>query len=502
MDIKIAEGVNYDYILVLSLNDESKLELKRVPINRSMSLINELLSYYEDSNYDIVDMFYALNRGTNTYKSYKYCLSHDYTDSYISEVKYPELDVPKYRKEEKEYRESLYHKAFKRLKYNHQDWTDSMLENESSRMIEEDCRKFNQKKKNAYINKCLNYIYSHDYNEAYSNIKESKSIISFSNESHGRFSYEHDVNDDLNVRISTNFCYGSASNFRVIITYKGIELLPYSIWVKYYYAGFSEVLHCTRSYRVLRSNWDVCMDFVIKFVNSAIDNPERFVKDVVMNEVQGMISGLREIYSLGKDYLNHLMELEPTEETDYVGIRNIRHCNTIDKKYYSVYPSEMYLVYRIGKISGALRFLENLKQLSTICEDVNSYIDELISMNISIYPELTEAIPPIITDVKNLERKLKNEEKQLKWLENRYEYLDNKLERLLSRCANYEDREDREKMFLKANPSYEKLKEQIRIQNNIVHQIQWDLSKRNEFLSDLRRFKILIEKNVELPQVA
>ena len=57
-------------------------------------------------------------------------------------------------------------------------------------------------------------------------------------------------------------------------------------------------------------------------------------------------------------------------------------------------------------------------------------------------------------------------------------------------------------MFLKANPSYEKLKEQIRIQNNLVNQTQWDLSKRNEFLSDLRRFKILIEKNVELPQVA
>lgn len=253
---------------------------------------------------------------------------------------------------------------------------------------------------------------------------------------------------------------------------------------------------------MLRSNWDVCMDFVVKFVNSAIDNPERFVKDVVMNEVYGMISGLREIYLLGKDYLNRLMKLEPTEETEYVGIRNIRHCNTIDKKYYSVYPSEMYLVYRIGKISGALRFLENLKQLSTICEEVNYYIDELISMNISIYPELTEAIPPIVTDVKNLERKLKNEEKQLKWFENRYEYLDNKLERLLSICANYEDRENREKMFLKANPSYEKLKEQIRIQNNIVHQTQWDLSKRNEFLSDLKRFKLLIEKNVELPQVA
>ena len=62
MDIKIAEGVNYNYILVLCLNDENKLELRRVPINRSMSLINGLLSYYEDSNYDIVDMFNALNR--------------------------------------------------------------------------------------------------------------------------------------------------------------------------------------------------------------------------------------------------------------------------------------------------------------------------------------------------------------------------------------------------------------------------------------------------------
>ena len=102
MNVKIAEGVNYDYILVLCLNDENKLELRRVPIKRSMSLINGLLSYYEDSNYDIVDMFNALNRGTYTYMSYKYCLSHNYTDSYISEVKYPELDVSKYRKEEKE----------------------------------------------------------------------------------------------------------------------------------------------------------------------------------------------------------------------------------------------------------------------------------------------------------------------------------------------------------------------------------------------------------------
>ena len=57
-------------------------------------------------------------------------------------------------------------------------------------------------------------------------------------------------------------------------------------------------------------------------------------------------------------------------------------------------------------------------------------------------------------------------------------------------------------MFLKANPSYEKLKEQIRIQKNIVHQTQWDLSKSNEFLDDLKRFKLLIEENVELPQMA
>lgn len=496
----IANGVNYDYILLLSKNSDERLELRKVNINRSMSLINELLSYCDDSNYDVVNMYVAFNKEIRTSKSYDYCLSHDYRDSYIDEVKYPELDISAYRAQEDDYRESLYQEVYKKLKYSHREWSDSEIRDGANQMIEQECAKFVQKMKNKYIEGYLNYIYSHDYNETLSKL-DQKSIISFSNEKHGRFSYEHEVNDDLKVRISTNFCYGGASNFRVTVTYKGIEILPYSIWVNYYYAGLIELLHCTRAYYVQRSSWGICMAFVEEFVNNAIDDPDRFVREVVMEEVHGMMSGLRGIYTLGKEYFNRIMEMEPSEESEYVGVRNFRYSNTNDKRYYSVYPNEMYLVYRMGKISGALRFLDNLKQFAEIVEEINSYIQEISSMNISIYPELCDAIPPIKSDIKQLERKLKKEEKELKWLECKFKYLDDKLDRILSKCE-YTDRDTRKETFLKANPSYEKLKEQILIKETLVNQMDCDLRKRNEFLSDLQKFKELIEKYVDLPKAA
>lgn len=501
MDKNIAKGVNYDYILVLGLNCNQRLELEKVTIKRSISLIEKLYSYCEDRCFDIEDMFHALQGTYLTCKSFEYCLAHEYTASFINEVKFPELNVHEYRKEEQSFKEVAYQRIYRKLKFSHRDWTETELKDETGKVVEGELASFNQKKKDSYIGKCLNYIYSYDYNHTLSLIESSKPVISFSNERHGRFSYEHQVNEDLKIRICTNFCYGSASTFRVIITYKDIELLPYSIWVKYYYAGFSELLHCTRSYRVNRSNWDVCMAFVVDFVNSAIDDPARFIRKTVMQEVIGMMEGLRGIYKLGKDYLNKIMEMEPTGESEYVGVRQIRHCNIIERKNYSIYPNEMYLVYRIGKISGALRFLDSLKQLASICNEVDSYIEEIYAMNVSVYPEVSEAIPPIVEDVQRLEKKLKTEEKRLESLENRFEYLDNKLDKILSRC-NGDEREKRKESFVKANPSYEKLPELISSQEESVNLIRRDMNTRNSFLIDLIRFKKLIEKYVELPEVA
>lgn len=501
VNINISKGVNYDYILVLSLNDGNRLELRNVPIKRSMSLIGTLLSYCNDNTYDVVDMHNLLRCSVKTYESFDYCLSHEYSDSFISDVKFPELNISEYREEEKAFRESLYHRTYKILKFKHRVWSDYELKNETNRLIELEFNKFNQKKKDLYVDRCLNYIYSHDYNATFSGLESKKTIISFSNEKHGRFSYEHEVNDDLKVRISTNFCYGSASTFRVIITYKGIEILPYSIWVKYYYAEFSELLHYTRSYRVIRSNWDVCMNFIVDFVNSAIVNPDHFVREVVMQEVREMMEGIKQIYTLGKDYLNTIMKLDKVNENKYVGVRDIHHCNASEREDYSVYSNEMYLVYRIGKISGALRFLDSLKQVAVICDEVNVFIDEIAAMNVALYPELTEAIPPIEVDIKNLKRKLNRENRQLNVLKSKFEYLDNRLNKILSKYK-YEDKEQRRQSFLKAHPAYEKLKIQIQNQNETINKIRREHNTRNKFLSELLRFKGLIEKYVELPQVA
>lgn len=499
MDINIAKGINFDYILVLKLNDSQRLELTKEPIRRSISLIQQLFSYSENSCYDIVDMYKVLCQNTKTNEEFPYCLSHNYSDSFINPEKFPEINEFEYRQEAQSYNKKLFHKYYRRLKFNHRDWSEYDLQKETEKNIRDEFEDYILKTKRSYLKKCLNYVYSYDYHYALNKIKTSANVVSFSNESHGRFSYEHKVNDDLKVRISTNFCYGSASSFRVIITYKDIELLPYSIWVKYYYAGFCELLHCTRSYLVVRSSWDACMSFVENFVNSAIDNPERFVREVILQEVYGMMDGLRTIYSQGKEYLNSIMSVNAKEETGYVGIRHIRNATEDDRRYYSVYPDEMYLVYRTGKISGALRFLNSLKQLSSLCIEINDCIAEIISMNISIYPELLEALPPIETDIKRLEKLLKKEEKSLETLERRYEILDNKLARILSKYP-IDELSKRRELFIKNNPSYGVLSTAIVKQNEIVNHIQRNLYSRKSFFTYLCKFKSLIENNVTLPK--
>ena len=84
----------------------------------------------------------------------------------------------------------------------------------------------------------------------------------------------------------------------MIVTYKGIPILPYSIWVNYFYAGFNEIIRCTRSYEPNRENWNVCMDFVVWFIEKAIENPENFVKEVMSQEVDDLVKGIEKLFKL------------------------------------------------------------------------------------------------------------------------------------------------------------------------------------------------------------
>ncbi|MYM12837.1 hypothetical protein E5330_09240 [Muribaculum intestinale] len=235
---------------------------------------------------------------------------------------------------------------------------------------------FIKKSKEEYLKCILQYIYSYDYSNTLRQYKVKEKYKIFSSEIHGRFAYETVVNDELKILTRTNFCYGSSSYFHIIVKYKDIELLPLSEWVKYYYAGYNSIMRYTRSYFCQRESWKYAMEFLESFVNRAIENPDEFVKNDVLLEVNGLMAGLEEIFLMTEMEFEKRLDVKHIDDDDirYIGISSARHANDCERQNYKIKKTESAMIYKMEKISGALHFLNNLKSISTIIPEVESSI--------------------------------------------------------------------------------------------------------------------------------
>ena len=77
--------------------------------------------------------------------------------------------------------------------------------------------------------------------------------------------------------------------FFLWLKYKGIDILPYSYVVKYYYANRMDIHRYTRMYDVTRDSWNLSFKFVEETANSAADDEESFVNRYILNEINQMV---------------------------------------------------------------------------------------------------------------------------------------------------------------------------------------------------------------------
>lgn len=244
------------------------------------------------------------------------------------------------------------------------------------------------------------------------------------------------------------------------------------------------------------------MDFVVWFVKKAIDNPEGFVKDTILDEVKTLMDGLEKVLHISDEEMKYYMEFDNKDKVlqdkYYIGIRSGREANSNEIKRYSIAPEEVKFVFRMEKITGALRFIKSLKELREIDCDFEKVINRVKEMNEMIYPELLNAIPPVRESVAELQASLTSLEKRFNIVKRRYESYEDRLNKRLEKYTGTDERKKAEESFIKLNPQYIKYKNEYYDLLIQIGELKERLKKRESYLLKLEEAKTLVLKHTSV----
>lgn len=184
---------------------------------------------------------------------------------------------------------------------------------------------------------------AYNMGKALEEIKRNPDIIAYSHRFGGYKHFDWNFNEDISFHIYTNFGYGSVSDFCSTFYYKNTPLAPYSHFVTYRYAGYTDVVKCTHQYSLNYDRWrDVMMDCQ-NFYNAVVDGDEHYLFTWLINHLNKMVSGLETILASNSFTVIDGGIL-------YGG-----------KKIYL--NGDEFLMFQADKIADSMRFVEGIKAL-------------------------------------------------------------------------------------------------------------------------------------------
>jgi hypothetical protein len=457
--------VNEKYVLALVENSDATLSVRRIDRPSSELPITELEAMVDNPNRTIYDMssyFYSVF--SPKVKSFAFCYPSEYNDSYIDSRSVPkEISYADYVQGDKEI-ETTFNSKHRSCK----EPLDALKSKLDKEIIEA-----NHSAKKKYLNKASIYIKCLRLSETVKNTKEHNEIKLYSRDVVGYSTYTHKINDDITVELRTNFGYGSAAYFNLAVKYKDIVILPYSYLVHYYYANMKSLMACTRAYRPLRESWDASIAFIADFVNQSIADPRKFVGEYVIKEVEEMMKGLRAIMDNPAEVQSRIKDLTSSE----IRLSVIRPFNKDEFIMMETMADELTILFKAEKITGSLLFVESLKQLQEVCGDMSALIDEILSMNKGVKPEIPPVLNSVRSTIETFKREEMNLERQIKFKENRKLYFNKRKERLQAKMT-FAEKIAHDKIFREKNPLYVKLEEEINELNQKVYNLQDKIQKR------------------------
>ena len=234
----------------------------------------------------------------------------------------------------------------------------------------------------AIKNRVVPYAVTHHYGI----LDDDHSVLAYSHRRCGWSFPMFHLDNDVKVCYLTNFGYGRSSYFYTQVFYKDIAILPYSDWVLYRYADMIEIIEYTKVHLVKNGyeEWKDTLMFTADIYNLAARDPERFVNDYIIGEVEKMVSGLEDILNADQTYRIVTSKHNPNTQITLIG--------------------DLLVLFKGEKISGALGFLDQLLKLVPVFNDVVSYMQRIMNCNLAIIGELQGTISRMKVELESLEQ--------------------------------------------------------------------------------------------------
>jgi|GEM_PF-4414641 len=394
--------VNVDYIGVVKQNGNT-FKYEEVPITHShQDTLSQLKAMVNDDSMTACEMYTLFLSAFLGPVDLNYCYPNNYDDYNYG----PSSGVfPTF------FDRSVYNQVLDKKIYElHED--NVHAENGNNSDIEEGLiitrKNWITRAKYDYLSRCEDYIKAYDYYSLQEKLNSDKSIKMYSTEVIGEYSPQSTMSfkltNDIAFSLHTNFRYGNSACFFLKMHYKGVQLLFYSHYVKYYYAIAAEVVRYTVQYYPRRENWSKALELIARYSNEANMNPERFEYEFIDNEIVQLIDGLRRIMGDQLFVQKYIEDLTTyVHESEYIGLRAISNSEIGE---YKVHKIEMELMFKTEKITGALELLNSMKDFTSISPKVNDAIVEIQDMNRKLAPQIIEKIKELEAEIREMDIKI------------------------------------------------------------------------------------------------
>ena len=507
---------NIHYIGVIEESD-SRVVFKKYQIELPHALLDAMDAILKDNeNGSLLALQAEMTRHYSEDERQLFCADYlaprHYDDAYVSSTRFPRIwTEAEYHAEEEKARAETTEAYEKEVKERLERNLTPPMEKLEDR-IRERLKQHRIQLRNLYYSVALRFICSHSYRAAWASgrLNQRPEVKMFTTDNIGWTKYIYSINKDINIRLDSNFGFGRASYFQLGVSYKGIEIFPYSSYVRYYYANWRTLLRHTRSYEVERRSWDYALEFVEKHANLAMEDPDKFVNEFIIGEVKNMTDGLVDIMSMTQERFAEEMNPNNAKRPRYLGVSIP---TKRDVKRYAVYPREMLMAYKAVKITGALAFLGNIKALSGTLSQVSQYFEKIISLVNQELPKIRGNIASIAEDVKKLESEKAPLVKELEPLVKELANMDGEISGLQSN-SDEEHKEAKETPFerskrhqgiresyILAHPLYKQFSDRISALKSEIRRIDEDIRGRLEFSKRLTACKSVAEKAGEFKAI-